>query len=142
MNVLENKAEAMNTLNSWVNTVYPQFVREIKKGYKVKADGSLFAKDKPRFKSILDTKPFRAYLDYSKHSGLILVCDITYKTGEYSCNYYKHRIYLEQDFTPLRTDYTAKVIEAAMLEIRTLEAKKAKLRTQQEALRLEFDISY
>lgn len=86
--MLKEKIDAVNKLHAWLNNVVPELQAIMAQGYRRKTDGTLFKKDALRFKKITDTSPFRAWID-SRFTDITLHADITYKTGDFSVDYYK-----------------------------------------------------
>lgn len=114
----QNKAAAINELNTYLNRVVPQLIERAKQGYKVKADGKLFAKDSADFTAIYSKdkpKRVRFYIEWSKHSGLSFKTDRSYDLSD-SNTYYVEFGYLdkyvngEAVFKDLPTDKSAENI--------------------------------
>ncbi len=143
-NMENTKHEAMNKLNAWLNHAVPMLRKELEKGYKLNADGNLCKKDNPRFYAILATAPYRAYINFSDIS-VWLKSDICYKTGDYSCNYFKRDIWLfnpknqkEQYTYTFKTDYTQESIINAENELKNLEYTKRDIEGAISDLKHEF----
>lgn len=126
--LLESKVNCINKVHSYINKTVPLLIEELKKGYKTTVNNELFKKDKERINKIINANDhFRACLDMSSCS-IWLKVDNTYKTSQYSCNYYKKNIYLFNrvedregaTFEPL------KMVSVEMLEHAEIELKKAK----------------
>lgn len=136
--IQKNKVEAINKLHTWLNKVVPQIQMEMAKGYKLKADNDFFKKDKERFQSLLNDKPFRAYYDKRRNS-LELVADITYKTGEFSCEYYKQVIYLNHKYEPLN-EITIEDYTNAAMRVKQIEEKIQELRSKKISIEIEYHL--
>jgi hypothetical protein len=134
-----NKAKSINTLNKWINKIVPLLNAELLKGYKLNDGFMLSKKDKPRFDALMKTTPFRARLVFNNYSVMI-ECDITYKTDEFGCNYYKESVYLfntdKQEFEPVEL----KKVNWTGSQIDKIAAKITKLNDQ--LFTIACDISY
>jgi hypothetical protein len=137
-----NKAKAMNELHIWCNEIVPLLIAELKKGFKVNADGNLSKKDKVKIDPLLKSSPFRAHLEFSKYSTW-LKTDISYRTGEYSNDYYKLHFCVNShdgvipDFKPLKTDITAAYLDDIQSQIKNLEQQKNVIDSQIFDLKLK-----
>jgi hypothetical protein len=99
--VIENKVNARNTLNEYLNRIIPVLLADIEKnGVKVKAskdsfNKQLFSKDLQRLNAITatDNKRMRAWFSVSDYN-ITLDCDIWFKDSEHSNEYVKETKYL------------------------------------------------
>ena len=92
----ENKIEAVNNLNKYINRKVPQIMNILKEGYKVKSNGELFKKYEDKIYNIIyKNKPnnIRCYISNTRYSSLLKI-NISYKTGEFSNTYVEDYIYL------------------------------------------------
>jgi hypothetical protein len=137
-----NKAKAMNELHIWCNKIVPLLIVELDKGFKVNADGNLSKKDKVRIDPLLKSAPYRAYLEFSKYSTW-LKTDISYRTSEYSNDYYKLHFCVNSypslipDFKPLKTDITSAYLDDIQSQIKNLEQQKNVIDSQIFDLKLK-----
>ena len=138
MKNLNEKIEAINTRNKFINEFVPK-AQDIVRPY-IENNKKLFLKDSSFIKKVheeiyklineLSSKSIRCYFrggDYSKS----FECDISYKTGEYGCDYLKHSIWFISnegtlyDFKPLKDNYTVEEVLNSQTEIdKRLEAIK------------------
>jgi hypothetical protein len=130
MSTNDNKAVSINTLNKWINKVVPLLNAELLKGYKLNDGFVLSKKDKPRFDDLMETTPFRARLTFNNYC-VAVECDITYKTGESGCGYYKELFYLynvtDERFETVET----KKVNWTVTQIDNIDKKINKLKNQQ-----------
>ena len=99
---LPGAIEKVNELHQWINDNFKEIKRLTDNARYIQNGMALSKKDKEAVSHILKGSPFRAYIEITEYS-VILNTDITYKTGESGCHYYKQYIYLKDNdtFKPL-----------------------------------------
>jgi len=134
INKLENRAECINKVHTYINDTMPELIKAFAQGYKLNNDNRLHKKDKERINAILDKRThFRAFLETSQYS-IVLNADDHYQVAQFGCNYYKQYVYVwdhqagkPYDFKPLPMTST-KELEQAQKELAKLEDQKYEIR--------------
>ncbi len=113
-NVLHNRCDCMNRVHEYANEVVPKLLDSLKHGFSLTKGFQLFSKDKDRLQDILRIADEKALLSQGssgrKGSTAYIKCDeydislevqdnypVRYHgdgSGSYSCEYYKHTVYL------------------------------------------------
>jgi len=139
------KSNAINELHTYVNRTAPLIIEQLKKGFKQKADFSLYEKDRLLINEILedgDSIPARhTFVDATQYS-----IRIGYKTcyrsrEESGCHYHTESIYVYQvtekrfiDFEPIPM-ITAKQLEEAKLRLLKIREERDELRNEEHKLK-------
>lgn len=147
--VKQDYIDKRNELEKWINKAVPLLQARLDQGFKLKADGSLFASVQKDIDVILLTAPFRAFLKCS-YGNIALNCDITSvasvpdANGYHGARYIKRYFYLwandkTTEFTPYKR-VTMKQYQFAIGQSLVNRDKIADLQRQQDSLKSKFDL--
>ena len=129
---LKNKIESVNKLHKWINNIYPVLFKDMEKGYQTKDNGEFYKMYHERFRELVDNAPMRAHVKPDKYTqGIILKADITFQVSEFSCAYFGHSIYINNQykFEPLKI-YKIADVNKARQKKSDIETKIRELNTK------------
>ena len=94
---VEDRTNATNKLNKYINKVIPKIMDILKNDIELKNDGTLYKKCNDKIDNIIGYKKrpknIRCYIDQNKYHGCLMF-DISFKTSQFSNDYIKDYVYL------------------------------------------------
>ncbi len=99
MDVLANRAEAMNIVHQYANQVTERMIKALSEGFRLTNDWQLYQKDKDRINYILRTANASTVPNHRSHIrsddyNVSLELSQRYQVDEHSCSYYDITVYL------------------------------------------------
>lgn len=138
----ENKAQAINEMNTYINALVPKLVEYVENNeIKTKTDGSLFEKNRKAIREIIERaqpEKVRCYFEHSNFGNSIKF-DTNYSVGEFSCAYVSGWVHLNH-FEQLKTDFVAVDFVKALNEIDQLEKQVAAMKSQISKIKNQFSL--
>jgi hypothetical protein len=142
---LKNRAESMNRVSEYVNTIVPVIQERLVQGFKLKVDGTLYQKDKDDLQAILDSyDSMLASPTYGGSMGRVWLRSDLYSiilkaSDSYTNDYYNYQgssgCYTSTDYNDTVNIWDNKENIARPLVKRVVSRTAEELRTAEKELR-------
>ena len=155
--ILKNLTNCKANVANFCNALVPVLIDRLKQGYSMKNDGTFYKKDSD-IKELVKRYQEQFAGDYSKdqnklhyvslrasYGTLQLEISACYRTGESSCDYYKHTVYLQdidaqkfQEYKPIEF-FTFEQMQLKEKELQIIKSIRQELETKESQLRYQLN---